>query len=103
MIVRVDLAVRMGDRGTHLWAAVLEDQHVVHVVARAQLLRAVGPQIDHLAGPGNTEGREGGVVDGRVQHDLASAAVHRRPPIREPTDVVRVGGLQTTDAEGTTG
>ena len=46
----VDLAVGMGDGGADLGAAVLEHEHVVDVVAAAERRRALGPQVDDLAG-----------------------------------------------------
>ena len=44
--IRVDLSVWMMQRHTHLDAAVLEREHVVHVVACAERFVAIGPDVD---------------------------------------------------------
>ena len=94
-VVAVDLAVGMGDGGADLGAAVLEHEHVVDVVAGAERRGALGPQVDHLAGAGDAERGEGGVVVGRVEHDLGPVAVERRPPVGEPAHVVGLGRLES--------
>jgi hypothetical protein len=60
----------VGDGGADLGPAVLEHQDVVDVVMATEDGGAVGPQLDHLEGAVDAEGRERGVVVAGVEHDL---------------------------------
>ena len=66
--------MRVRDRGADLGAAILEDEHVVDVGARAERCAALGPEVDHLARAGGAERPERRVVLRRVEHDLAAVA-----------------------------
>ena len=95
----VDLAVRMRDRGPHLGAAVLEDEHVVDLGTAPERRRALGPEVDDLPGPRLSERPERGVVIRRVQDHLAPLIRHGGPAVREPANVVGLGRLQAAGAE----
>ena len=95
----VHLAVGVGDGGADLGAPVLEHQHVVDVVARAEGLGAIGPQVDDPGHALAAQLPQAGVVVGRVEHDLGPAACERRPPVGERPGRVRLGRLEAADAE----
>ena len=104
-IERVDLAVRVGDGGADFGAAVLEHEDVLDVVARAELGRSLGPQVDDAPRLGGAELPERSVVFGRVQHDLGPtvlggwAAGKRRPAVGERPHVVGIRSFEATGAE----
>jgi len=117
--VAVDLAVRMVDCRADFATAVLEHEHVFDLGPRQQRFRSSRPHVDHFAHVLLAERCERLVVLGREQHDLARAdgrkimvrfgdvegraRAERRPAVREPPHVVRIGGFETADAERTTG
>ena len=68
--VPVDLPVRMVKGDAHLDAAVLEDEHVVDVLSRAELGVAMAPHPHQGLGPLGRERPEGGSVIVGVHDDL---------------------------------
>ena len=99
VLVRVDLAVRVGDRGADLGTAVLEHEHVVDVVAGAERRGALRPVVDDGTRARRSERPELGVVVGGVEDHLAAVVGHGRPAVHEPADDVGFGGLEPADAE----
>ena len=97
--VREQLPVRVVDGGPDLGAVVLEAQHVGDVVAAAERRGAFGPEVDDRAGPLDAEAGEGLAVFGAVEDDLAAAVGERRPAVRERAHDVRLGRLESADAE----
>ena len=95
----VDLSMRMGDRGAHLRAAVLEHEHVGDVLSAAEALASLGPEIDDLAHPVHAERPERRIVVGGVEDHLTPSVRHRRPAVRDPAHVVLLCRLQTTGTE----
>ena len=91
------------DGGADLGAPVLEHQHVGDRGVGAQGGRALGPQVDDLAGLRGAEVGEGGVVVGGVEHDLGPAVGEGRPPVGEGQHVVGAGGLEPARAERAAG
>ena len=84
-VERVDLAVRVRDRRADLGAAVLEDEDVVDVGARAERGAALGPEIDHLARAGGAE---------RPERRVVLAACRARPRSGRPAS--RASGSRTS-------
>ena len=99
VVVGVDLAVRVGDGRADLGAAVLEHEHVVDVVASAELVVRSAHRSITLRAPSTPSDEKRRVVVRRVEHDLAALAVHRRPSVGEPPHVVRLRCLEPADAE----
>ena len=89
----------MLDGGADQPAAILEDEHVGHVVARPERRRARGPELDHPGRPFFAQRRERGAVVGGMQDDLMTSAGQGRPAIRDMPDVVGLGCLEPARAE----
>src|SRR3954469_11737840 len=85
--VAVDLTVRMLDRG----GAVLEDQHVPDLVARAELAVAVGPHVDERLDPLRAELGERRVVAVAVDDPLRGA-LRGRELVQVVADSLRLQG-----------
>lgn len=93
----------MRDGGADAGASILEHEDEVDVGAMPQLLGAFGPEVDDPSDPLGSERGETGIVLRRIQDDFATIAVHGRPTIHEPTRFVRLGSLESADAERTHG
>src|SRR3954454_16970411 len=90
----------MGDGGAHLRSAVLEDEDAVDVGTGPEVEGPLRPQVDDPARPRKVQGRERGVVVGGVEDHLTAGALHGRPAVLEPADLVRLRGLGSAGAEG---
>jgi hypothetical protein len=73
-----DLAMRMGVAGAHHRAAILENLHVIDVVARAKLHKLSGPGIYDGAYVGRLHHRECQVMFGRKTEDAADSSFRFR-------------------------
>jgi len=103
VVVCVDLAVRVSDGRTDLGAAIFEHEHKIDVVALAERRGSLGPQVDDFAHAGYAQRRQSRIVMRRVQHDFTAVALHCRPAIGEPVNLVRIGCFKTADAERASG
>src|SRR6266566_4096323 len=98
----VDLAVRVMERDPDLFALVLEDVDVGDLRPRAELAVAVGPNVDEEPDPLQRQARQGQLVLGRVDDDLAArrrwtdrtpvapVGPERRKAVLEHNDLERV-------------
>lgn len=103
MVVGVYLAVGMGNRCADFSPSILENENVRDIGSAGKNLGSLRPHIDHPPHTRVAEIAERGIVQWRVENDLASLIGHRRPAIGEPTRLVNLRRLESSWTKGTLG
>ena len=86
----VDLPVRVVDCRADFAAGILEDEHMINVVASAEGVRALGPRVDEFAEVVRVQRAESCVVLARIEHHFATVVGHRGPAVGDHLHRVRL-------------